>query len=152
LPAHIPQRMANRTRNVLADKGLTAEITPSRERSAGPGAGLVLVAEYERALAGFSSVGERGKPSEKVAEEACLDLLEHHASGVPVDLHLADQLLLPMALAAGRSEFRTSRVTQHLLTNAHVIRQFVPAEIKIEGKEGEAGGVAVEGIGMQVNR
>lgn len=143
LPAHIPQRIANRARNVLMQKRLPVEITPLRERGAGPGAALCLVAEYEHGLAGFSSLGERGKPSEAVADEACRDLLVHHAAGAPVDMHLADQLLLPMALAPGRSEFRTCRVTQHLLTNAHVIRQFLPAQIEIEGDEGEPGMVVV---------
>jgi RNA 3'-terminal phosphate cyclase (ATP) len=143
LPAHIPQRIVSRTRNLLAEGGVRAEITPVRERAAGPGAGLFLVAEYEHTLAGFSSIGEKGKPSEQVAEEAALDLLAHHRSGEPVDMHLADQLLLPMALASGRSEFRTCRITQHLLTNAHIIQQFLPVRIEIEGEEHDAGRVVV---------
>jgi len=143
LPAHIPQRIASRARNVLAEGGVQAEITPLRERAAGPGAGLFLVAEYEHTFAGFSSIGEKGKPSEQVAEEAALDLLAHYRSGEPVDMHLADQLLLPMALARGRSEFRTCRVTQHLLTNAHIIQQFLPVRIEIEGEEHDAGRVVV---------
>ena len=147
LPADIAQRIANRARNVLGDAGLRADITPKRERGVGPGAGLFLVAEYEQAQAGFSALGAKGKPSEQVADEACRDLLAHHACGAPVDAHLADQLLLPMALAAGRSGFRTARITQHLLTNAHIIRQFIPAQIEIEGNEGEPGTVAVRGVG-----
>ena len=145
LPAHIPQRMANRARNVLAQQGLPVKITPVRERGAGPGAGLFLVAEYEHSLAGFSSLGEKGKPSDQVADEACRDLLAHHAAGAAVDMHLADQLLLPMALTSGRSEFRAGRVTQHLLTNVHVIRQFLPVEIEIVGEEGGPGAVTVTG-------
>ncbi len=143
LPAHIPQRIVSRARNLLAEGGVRAEITPVRERAAGPGAGLFLIAEYEHILAGFSSIGEKGKPSEQVAEEAALDLLAHHRSGEPVDMHLADQLLLPMALARGRSEFRTCRITQHLLTNAHIIQQFLPVRIEVEGEEHQSGHVTV---------
>ncbi len=143
LPAHIAQRIANRARNVLVDAGLPADVTPKRERGAAPGAGLFLVAEYEHSLAGFSALGAKGKPSEQVADEACRDLLAHHAGGAPVDEHLADQLLLPMALAAGHSEFRAARVTQHLLTNAHIIKQFIPARIEVGGSEEEPGTIVI---------
>ncbi len=146
LPAHIAQRIANRTHNVLSRAGLRAEITPRLARGAGPGAYLWLAAEYEHVTAGFTALGEKGKPSEQVADEACHALLAHHERGAPVDPHLADQLLLPLALADGRSEFRTSVVTGHLLTNAHIIRQFIPASIKITGQEGEAGAVVVQGV------
>ena len=149
LPAHIAQRMADRVRSVLSQAGLPAQVTPRRETGVGPGAALCLVAEYEGALAGFSALGAKGKPSEQVADEACQALKEYHAAGAPADAHLADQLLLPMALAAGRSEFRAQRITRHLLTNAHVIRQVIPARIEINGQEGEPGEVVVEGAGQR---
>ncbi|MGH2593723.1 MAG: RNA 3'-terminal phosphate cyclase [Anaerolineae bacterium] len=148
LSADIAQRIANRARNVLKDAGMPTDITPRRERGAGPGAGLFLIAEYEHALAGFSALGAKGKPSEQVADEACRDLLAHHAGDAPVDEHLADQLLLPMALADGRSEFRTFRITQHLLANMHIIRHFIPARIEIGGNEGEPGTILVQGVGV----
>lgn len=143
LPAHIAQHMVNRAHNVLKAEGLPVEITPQRVKSAGPGAGIFLVAEYENAVAGFSSIGAQGKPSEQVADEACRDLLRHHRQGAPVDPHLADQLLLPLALTPGESSFRTSQITQHLLTNAQVIRRFLPVEITINGAESDPGEVRV---------
>jgi len=60
-----------------------------------------------------------------------------------VDYYLADQLLLPLAFASGRSYLRTSRVTQHLLTNAEVIRLFLPLHIEIQGELGQPGVVAI---------
>jgi RNA 3'-terminal phosphate cyclase (ATP) len=147
LPAHIPQRIAARANKVLAGGGLRPQVQALRERAAGPGAGLFLVAEYDGSAAGFAALGEKGKPSEQVAEEASLDLLANHAAGQPVDMHLADQLLLPAALAAGHSRYATCRLTQHTLTNADVIRQFLPAEIEIEGRVDEAGVVRVKGVG-----
>ena len=97
-------------------------------------------------VAGFSAVGERGKPSEQVAEEACLDFLAFAShTEAAVDMHLADQLLMPMALAVGESTFTTCRVTSHLLTNAHVIRQFVDARIEIEAEEAAPGRIRVTG-------
>jgi len=148
LPEHVADRMAARARANLEAQGLPVEIEPLRVDGVAPGAALCLVAEYEEALAGFSALGERGKPAEQVADEASGALLAHHASGAPVEAHLGDQILLPMALANGESAFRTARVTSHLLTNAHVIRQFIAAEIDIEGKEGEAAIVRVRGVGF----
>jgi RNA 3'-terminal phosphate cyclase (ATP) len=144
LPADIAQRIANRATNVLRGAKLAVDIQPSRERGPGMGAGLFLVAEYENAVAGFGALGARGKPSDQVADEACHALLAHHATDAAVDPHLADQLLLPMALAAGASAFTTSEVTQHLLTNASIIRQFLPVQIEIEGREGRPGTVSVQ--------
>ncbi len=146
LPAHIPQRMSNRARNLLTDRGIQTQIEPLRVRSAGPGAGIFLIAEYEKSLAGFSSIGERGKPSERVAEEVVVRFLAHDTSGCAIDRFLADQLLLPMALAGGQSEMTVSEISQHLLTNAHIIRRFTDAQITIDGEKGEPGTVLVQGI------
>jgi RNA 3'-terminal phosphate cyclase (ATP) len=150
LPAHIAQRMANRAGNVLRQAGVAADIVPKRVRGSGPGAGIFLTAEYEHTLAGFSALGRKGKPAEAVADEACRDLLTYNADSAAVDKHLADQLLLPLALVRGRSQFRTEQISHHLLTNAHVIRQFIPAQIEIEGNEGETGEVFVEGAGKAI--
>ena len=145
LPADIAQRIANRAGNVLTGAGLPARLTPHRAKGAGPGAGLFLVATYDQAVAGFAALGAKGKPSDKVADEACQELLAYHAAAAPVDPHLADQLLLPLALTAGRSQFRTSQVSLHLLTNAPIIQRFIPAHISIDGAEGRPGRITVEG-------
>lgn len=145
LPSHIPQRMADRASAILQSAGFRADITPRRERCTGPGAGIFLTAHYEEAKAGFSALGKPGKPSEEVAEEACDQLFTHHGSGAPVDRYLADQLLLPVSLAEGVSEFQTVCISSHLITNAHIIRQFIDAKISIEGEEGKSGRVVVSG-------
>lgn len=147
LPSHIPQRMANRARNVLAEHELKAKIEPRRLRGAGPGAGIFLFAEYERAIAGFTAYGRKGLPAEHVAEAACEDLLTHHRSGAPVDPHLADQLVLPMALSHGESRLVTSEVTEHLLTNVWAVRQFLDSHLRVEGERGEVGTLIVQGEG-----
>jgi RNA 3'-terminal phosphate cyclase (ATP) len=146
LPAHIAQRMANRAKNVLVSYQIDANVTPRRVASPGPGAYLFLRANYERSVAGFTSLGERGKPSEKVAEEACQELRSFHAGEAAVDQHLADQLLLPMALASDSSSMTAACITQHLLTNAHVIQKFLPVQIRIRGSVGAPGAVDVSPI------
>jgi RNA 3'-terminal phosphate cyclase (ATP) len=151
LPAHIPQRMTNRAHNLLANQGIQAQIEPLRVRGVGPGAGIFLTAEYEKSCAGFSSIGERGKPSERVAEEAVDSFIAFDKCECAVDRYLADQLLLPMALAGGRSEMTVAEISQHLITNAYIIRQFTDARITIRGKKDQSGHVLVEGINYPGN-
>jgi RNA 3'-terminal phosphate cyclase (ATP) len=144
LPAHIPQRMANRASNVLAEAGLRPQIEPRRLRGAGPGAGIFLFAEYAQATVGFTAYGRKGLPAEHVAEAACEELLAHHRSGAPVDPYLADQLVLPMALVEGESRASTSQVSQHLLTNVSIVQRFLNREVYVDGSLGEAGILVVK--------
>jgi RNA 3'-terminal phosphate cyclase (ATP) len=124
LPDHIPQRMADRATALLASVTTNIDVRAESVRAACAGAGIFLVTEYQHARAGFSALGARGKLAEQVAEEAVEELLRHHATGATVENHLADQLLLPLSLAAGPSHFTVAEVTRHLETNAWVIEQF----------------------------
>jgi RNA 3'-terminal phosphate cyclase (ATP) len=73
-----------------------------------------------------------------VADEAATALRAHQASNAAVELHLADQLLMPLALATGASAFTVARPTGHLVTNARIIAEFGVADIVIEpGKPNE---------------
>lgn len=154
LPAHIPQRMANRAQNVLAETGLAAQIKARRLGGAGPGTGIFTCAEYaavetgEPIVAGFTAYGRKGLPAERVAETVCEALLTHHHTAAPVDPHLADQLILPMALAGSAagapSTIYTSRVSEHLLTNIWVIQQFMERDIETTGDIGAPGVVTIQ--------
>lgn len=74
--------------------------------------------------------GERNTSAEQVAERACEQALVFLAANVPVGEHLADQLLIPMALAGG-GVFRTLPPSQHTLTNAQVIERFLPVRFDL---------------------
>ena len=126
----IAERMRARAQARLAARG------PRRPRSSWPtgrasphvqGAALALTAESTHAPpATFVGLGERGKPAETVADEAVDELLAFlDAAAGAVDPHSADQILLPLALAPGRSEYTVTDVTEHLRTNAATIRAFL---------------------------
>jgi len=142
LPLHIAERQARRAEWVLKGRGLSPRIEVTGAPCTGQGTAIVLWAEFEHVVCGFSALGERGKPAEKVAEEACAELLAYLDSGAALDPRLADQMVLPLALA-GVGRFTTSRITQHLLTNCWLIEQFLPLRFAVEGKEGEEGRVTV---------
>ncbi len=135
----IAQRMCNRAIERLSAKGLTAEIELVRWPSPGQGAALCLTVEYEGIVpATFVGLGERGRPSEVVADLAVNELLAFEGvQGAAVDPHSADQILLPLACAAGRSEFTVSAITEHLRTNVETIRAFLDRSITISEPEGE---------------
>lgn len=146
LPAHIPQRMARRADNLLRQAGLAAAIQPLRERGRGPGAGLFLWLPQ----AGFASLGRKGLPADKVAETAVAELLAFVENRAAVDKYLADQLLLPLALADGRSTFTTNQLTQHTLTNAQLLRQWLDVSITITGDIGQPAQIEIAGIHYQL--
>ncbi|HSD88255.1 MAG TPA: RNA 3'-terminal phosphate cyclase [Kofleriaceae bacterium] len=79
-----------------------------------------------------TSHGRKGYPAEDVADDALDDLEDFLEAGVPVGEHLADQLLLPMAVAGG-GRFRTmAPLSQHALTNIDTIREFLDVPIRVE--------------------
>jgi len=143
LPSHIPHRMARRAQVLLAEAGFQPAVEPLRKRGAGPGAGIVLWLPQ----AGFSSLGRPGLPAEKVAETAVADLLSFIDNGSAVDQHLADQLLIPMALAQGESSFTTNRLTHHTMTNIDLLRSWLDVSITVNGRIGAPGAVSVSGVG-----
>ncbi|MDD5463019.1 MAG: RNA 3'-terminal phosphate cyclase [Methylococcales bacterium] len=143
LPVHIAERMASRARNILEQAGIMTEIKTAILKAACPGAGLYLTAHYENSLAGFGGQGERGKPAEQVAEEACSALLHHYQSGMALEQHLADQMILPSVLCRSESIFGVERITLHLVTNAWVVERFGLARIDIAPAAGETGLVRV---------
>lgn len=94
----------------------------------GPGNALLLELQYAGAAELFTAFGEKGLPVPEVAHRLAREVLAFHRSGAAVGEYLADQLLLPMALAGGGS-FITSTMSSHLQTNLAVIEKFLPVEI-----------------------
>jgi RNA 3'-terminal phosphate cyclase (ATP) len=138
LPEHIAQRQARRAKYRLRENGIEAEII-EETWSGGPGSVLAIIFDCAPAPVLFFGLGARGKPAEKVADEAVSQALAYAQSGEPVDPHSADQIVLPLALCEDASEFRVSEVTRHLITNIAVIQHFISRDISCEGAEGDPG-------------
>ncbi len=93
----------------------------------------VLLLEIERAEGRelISAFGEQGVRAELVARRACEDLAAFLAAEVPVGEHLADQLLLPLAVAGG-GRFRAAPLSLHATTNIETIAQFLDVPIRVD--------------------
>ncbi len=143
LPRHVAERQKEQAlKRIQGELHIGGEIVVLDDvHSDGPGSFLFLLAEYQRALAGFSSLGLKGKPAERVADEAVDSLKDYLESDGCVDPYLTDQIVPFMALAKGNSSITTMRITQHLLTNLWVIQHFLNITISREGEIGEKGRV-----------
>jgi RNA 3'-terminal phosphate cyclase (ATP) len=104
--------------------------------AAGPGNVLLLDIESEHVTEVFVGFGERGVPAEIVAERACAEAAEYLATDVPVGVHLADQLVLLLAVAGGGA-FRTLAPTGHTQTQMEMIALFLDARVTTE-RRGDA--------------
>ncbi len=142
----VTARQASQAYNRLAAArpGVAPQTRLTNPPSLGPGTCVFVLAEYEGGVrAGFTGYGRQGYPAERVADDAVDACLAFHASGAPVDAHLADQLILPLALHGRAMSFRASQITQHLLTNIWVVEQFLGRRFDVNGQPGESGEVHV---------
>jgi RNA 3'-terminal phosphate cyclase (ATP) len=135
LPRHIVDREIAKVQERL---GWPAESLRGIEvrGASSPGNAVILVVESEHVTEVFSSIGAVGVSAEEVADRAVAEVRDYLRVGAPVGPHLADQLLLPIALAGGGT-FRTGRLTPHAMTNIAVIRHFLDVPIS-EEPDGES--------------
>jgi RNA 3'-terminal phosphate cyclase (ATP) len=133
----IGERQKDQALNRLAKNGCIPETELIQAPSPGQGTVVFIGCRFEKGLAGFTSLGKRGKPAEQVANDACDEFFEFIHTNAAIDKYLADQLLLYMALASGRSTLMTSQMTSHLHTNAWLIEQFLPVKFDIDESIGK---------------
>lgn len=128
LPADIARRELAMLSGRLSLEG--AELV-EEPRPVGPGNAAWVEVESDALTEVFSAVGERGVRAETVAERLASEVRAYLDAGAPVGGHLADQLLLPMALAGGGA-FVAAPLTPHATTNIDVIRRFLDVPISVE--------------------
>ncbi len=153
LARSIAERQRSQAIARLKERGWTADIDVEQVDSDGAGSCVFLGLQGGGARAGATGLGARGRPAEAVADGAVDELLAFLDTEAGCDPHLADQLILPMALAAGTSRLTTSTITGHLLSAIELVREFLGCPVQVSGKVGEAGSVTLEGVGrMQPSR
>lgn len=96
-----------------------------------PGSSLCGTANYEHSRLGADSLGEKGKPAEKVGEEAAFALKKEIESESALDSHMGDQIIPYLALAGG--EVSVSRISEHARTNMWVCEQMLDTRLSVSG-------------------
>jgi RNA 3'-terminal phosphate cyclase (ATP) len=131
--ANLPRRIAERevavAREALGLAERDAEIVTLD--GPGPGNAVWVVVTHTRMTEVFSAIGEKRKPAERVAEEVAREVSAYLDSGAAVGEHLADQLLIPMALAGG-GEMVCTTPSLHTRTQAEIIEKFIEVEFSFE--------------------
>ncbi|MCS8149769.1 RNA 3'-terminal phosphate cyclase [Pseudomonas aeruginosa] len=134
IPGHVGERELERVRQRLgwSDEEHQLEFLAEDQ---GPGNALLLRIDCEHICATFCAFGQAGVSAERVAEQVATQAIGWMESGCAADEHLADQLLLPMALA-GAGSFTTPRLSAHLQSNRRVIERFLPVRIGDQALDG----------------
>jgi len=129
LLAGLPEHIAQRELGVLRDRlGLSGDdCSTSVVTAHGAGNAVHVRIDCTEITTVFAGFGSRGVPAEQVADHVAHDVENYLNANVAVDSQLADQLLVPLALAAG-GQFSTLRPSAHTGTNAAVIREFLPVD------------------------
>jgi RNA 3'-terminal phosphate cyclase (ATP) len=109
----------------------------------GQGTFLFLRSEAENSVAGFTSIGERGKRAEVVGEEVADKFLRYYITNAALDPYMSDQIVLYLSFCNEESVFSTSSVTEHLLTNLWVTGLFHQFRYSVEGEIGKPGVVRI---------
>jgi RNA 3'-terminal phosphate cyclase (ATP) len=131
LPRHIAEREI-----ACAEERLRDPVCEIREHDH-MGPHNLFMAEVELASGArelATAHGRKGYPAEDVADDALDELEDFLEAGVPVGEHLADQLLLPLAVAGG-GRFRTLPLTLHATTNIETIGHFLDVPIRVDGAD-----------------
>jgi RNA 3'-terminal phosphate cyclase (ATP) len=134
LPAHVADRELAVVRERLGWSHAECEVRDVRD-AGGPANLLMLEVERASGRELVTVLGEQGLRAETVAERACDELAAFLAADVPVGEHLADQLLLPLAVAGG-GRFRAAALSLHATTNIDTIALFLDVPIRVAPEGG----------------
>jgi RNA 3'-phosphate cyclase len=134
LDLNIAKRKRSRLVSRLGAKYPLNDIRTASLPAVDKGTFLLVLVEFEGSTACFSALGKKGKRAEEVADDVADQVESFMETPGCVDPFLPDQLLIPLSMAEGTSKILTSKITSHLLTNAEIIRLFLPAQIEFDGK------------------
>jgi RNA 3'-terminal phosphate cyclase (ATP) len=130
--ARLPSHIAERQRKLLLESGLSIEKIEHVEvtDSDGPGNCIILRLIGSGRTTVFTAFGQRGKPSQKVVGQVLGETRDFLTGGASVDIFLADQLLIYLAVS-NKGCFTTGELSRHLLTNIETIKKFLPVDFDI---------------------
>ncbi len=141
LPRSVAERQMSSALNYLFEQDISwSDMKINVEDAVSPGSSIVLYSVGDEGpFLGADSIGERGKPAEKVGKQVSQNFMKEYSSGAPIDMHMGDILVTPLFLAEGESKFRVSTVTQHMMTDLHVASILTGRGYKLEEhKDGTA--------------
>ncbi len=134
LPLSIAERMRDAAAAALKESAMIEAQALERDAAAGTGGAITVWAESDAGLLGATRVAERGVRAEALGQAVGAELAADLAAGATLDVHAADQVLVYMAMAKGRSSFTTRAVSSHAHTAMWLLAQFLPARFAVEAE------------------
>lgn len=140
LPDHIGERQLKTTTRLLRWPS-EHDAVIERVHSDGPGTVSMVEVGFDNVHEIVTAVGRRGLTSEKLAKNLAKDTQIYLDHGAPVGEHLADQLLMPLALSAMQDplapvrrggSFRTGPLSEHTTTHVDIIGRFLPVAFTVD--------------------
>jgi RNA 3'-terminal phosphate cyclase (ATP) len=137
--ANLPQHIGERECRTIAEKTGWSEgcfMVEMVQHSRGPGNAVLIELESEHLTEVFTGFGRIGVRAEAVAMRVLDEARAYLAAGVPVGKYLADQLLLPLGIAAhfgtGGGTFRTMALSLHATTHIEILHRFLELDARVE--------------------
>lgn len=128
----IAERQAAGAKEIFGKLKLPVEEKIKYYDTSCPGSQINLIAKFENTIIGTDNLKKLGEKAEDVGKEAALVLLKEQKSNACLDKHLADQVLLYLALAKGSSKITISEITSHCKTNIWIIKKFLRGNFEIK--------------------
>ena len=154
LPAHVVERQASEARKILQQAGLEIESSDvdSMGESSSPGSSILIYTQSNSTYVGSDALGARNKRAEEVGAEAAKGFLEEASANPNLDSHLADMIVTLLSCVKGKSQFVTSKITNHLKTNLDVAHKLTGGTFSMEKtEEMRAWRVSLSGLSEKSN-
>jgi RNA 3'-terminal phosphate cyclase (ATP) len=117
----------------IAKKNYDHSITSYYQESIGEGISILLsiagISNGNERMIGETLIYDKKAGAQQIAEEIMKRAAFHTDSKAPCDYHLADQLIGLLCAMGGR--IRTSKITDHALSNIYVCQKFTKTEFSI---------------------
>lgn len=129
LPPHVAKRQAEAAKFYLESRGvMVSDLSLDVRHDISTGSSITL----HRGLIGFSALGERGVPAEKVGQHAASGIIKEFSTGAAVDEYLADQLMPFMAMASGSSSLTCPELSSHAVTNMWIVEKMTGRKFTVK--------------------
>jgi len=128
----VAERQIAGVKEILGNLKLPLEENFEYYQTQCPGSQICLIAEFENTVIGIDNLGRIKKRAEDTGKEAALELLKEEKSSACLDKHLADQILIYLALTREKSQISVSEITEHCKTNIWVIEKFLNGRFEIK--------------------
>ncbi len=135
--ASVAERQYMAAIKFLEMQGIHAnDITQITVNSISPGSSILVYHRNDNVMIGADNIGERGVPAQEVGKKAAKAFYNELNAGATLDIHAADQILLPAILSRTPFHVFVQQYTSHARTNMWVVQHFMPEEKIAIRKEG----------------